>query len=69
MQTILVIDDDESLRDTIGVLLEQEGFKAVLAGDGRTGYELALKLKPELILFDLRLPSMNGTEVCKQLRT
>jgi DNA-binding response OmpR family regulator len=69
MQTILVIDDDESLRDTIGVLLEQEGFKAVLAGDGRTGYELALKLKPELILVDLRLPAMNGTEVCKQLRT
>ena len=35
MQTILVIDDDESLRDTIGVMLEQEGFKAVLVGDGR----------------------------------
>ena len=35
MQTILVIDDDESLRDTIGVMLEQEGFRAVLAGDGR----------------------------------
>ena len=35
MQTILVIDDDESLRDTIAVMLEQEGFRAVLAGDGR----------------------------------
>jgi DNA-binding response OmpR family regulator len=68
MQTILVIDDDESLRDTIGVLLEQEGFKAILVGDGKTGFEHALKLKPELILVDLRLPGMNGTEVCKQLR-
>ncbi len=68
MQTILVIDDDESLRDTIGVLLEQEGFKAILVGDGKTGFEHALKLKPELILVDLRLPRMNGTEVCKQLR-
>ena len=37
MQTILVIDDDESLRDTIGVMLEQEGFKTVLEGDGRQG--------------------------------
>ncbi|MCU1273585.1 MAG: two component transcriptional regulator, winged helix family, partial [Bryobacterales bacterium] len=44
MQTILVIDDDESLRDTIGVLLEQEGFRAVLVDDGRQGLEKALLL-------------------------
>ena len=36
MQTILVIDDDESLRDTIAMMLEQDGFRAVLAGDGAT---------------------------------
>jgi DNA-binding response OmpR family regulator len=65
---ILVIDDDESLRDTIGVMLEQEGFHAVLEGDGRTGFERALSLKPDLILVDLRLPGMTGVEICKQLR-
>jgi DNA-binding response OmpR family regulator len=68
MQTIEVIDDDESLRDTIGVLLEQEGFKAVLASDGRMGYENAVLIKPDLILVDLRLPGMSGVEICKQLR-
>ena len=68
MQTILVIDDDESLRDTIGVMLEQEGFRAVLAGDGREGFEMAVSLKPDLMLVDLRLPGMSGTEICKQLR-
>jgi DNA-binding response OmpR family regulator len=68
MQTIVVIDDDESLRDTIGVLLEQEGFRAVLAADGRTGYENAVFIKPDLILVDLRLPGMSGIEICKQLR-
>jgi len=68
MQTILVIDDDESLRDTIGVMLEQEGFRAVLVADGRAGYEKALLLKPDLILVDLRLPGMSGVEICKQLR-
>jgi DNA-binding response OmpR family regulator len=68
MQTILVIDDDESLRDTIGVMLEQEGFRAVLVADGRAGYEKSLLLKPDLILVDLRLPGMNGVEICKQLR-
>jgi DNA-binding response OmpR family regulator len=68
MQTVLVIDDDESLRDTIGVMLEQEGFRAVLAADGRSGYERAMTVKPDLLLVDLRLPGMSGTEICKQLR-
>src|SRR5712671_5835895 len=68
MQTILVIDDDESLRDTIGVLLEQEGFRAVLIENGREGFEKALLLKPDLVLVDLRLPGMSGVDICKQLR-
>jgi DNA-binding response OmpR family regulator len=68
MQSILVIDDDESLRDTIGVMLEQEGFRAVLEADGKAGFEKALLLKPDLVLVDLRLPSMNGVDICKQLR-
>src|SRR6476620_12771605 len=68
MQTLLVIDDDESLRDTIGVMLEQEGFRAVLAGDGRTGFDKAMTMKPDLVLVDLRLPGMSGVEICKQLR-
>ena len=68
MQTILVIDDDESLRDTIGVMLEQEGFHAELAADGRAGYDRALVLKPDLLLVDLRLPGMSGVEICRQLR-
>ena len=68
MQTILVIDDDENLRDTIAVMLEQEGFRAVMAGDGRTGFDKAITMKPDLVLVDLRLPGMSGVEICKQLR-
>src|SRR5579872_4369196 len=68
MQTILVIDDDESLRDTIGVMLEQEGFRAVLSGDGKAGFDKAVTSKPDLVLVDLRLPGMSGIEICKQLR-
>ena len=69
MQTILVIDDDDSLRDTIGVMLEQEGFRAVLAADGKSGFDKAVTLKPDLLLVDLRLPGMSGTDICKQLRS
>ena len=68
MQTILVIDDDESLRDTIAVMLEQEGFRAVQAADGRAGFEKAVTIKPDLVLVDLRLPGMSGAEICKHLR-
>ena len=68
MQTILVIDDDESLQDTIAVMLEQEGFRVLAAHDGKTGYERALMLKPDLLIVDLRLPGMSGADICKQLR-
>src|SRR4030095_15851767 len=55
-------------RDTIGVMLEQEGFRAELDADGRSGYDRALTLKPDLLLVDLRLPGMSGVEICRQLR-
>jgi len=67
-QTILVIDDDESLRDTIGLMLENEGFRPILVGDGTAGLEQAYAVKPHLILVDLRMPGLNGMEVCKRLR-
>lgn len=69
MITIQVIDDDESLRDTIAVLLEREGFRTIGQADGKSGLEAALTARPDLILVDLRLPILSGVEVCKQLRT
>ncbi|HTS50630.1 MAG TPA: response regulator transcription factor [Bryobacteraceae bacterium] len=68
METVLVIDDDCNVRDTIGVMLEQEGFHAVLADDGSVGVQQALAIKPGVILVDLRMPGLSGAEVCQQLR-
>jgi DNA-binding response OmpR family regulator len=68
METILVIDDDANLRDTLGVMLEREGFQPALAADGRSGFEQAIELKPNLILVDLSMPRLSGAEVCRQLR-
>jgi DNA-binding response OmpR family regulator len=68
MQTILVIDDDENLRDTIGLMLEKEDFRPILAADGKAGLQEAITMKPSLILVDLRMPGLSGVEVCKQLR-
>jgi DNA-binding response OmpR family regulator len=68
MQTVLVIDDDRNVRETVGMMLENEGFNPVLASDGAVGFKQALALKPELILVDLRMPGLSGAEVCQQLR-
>lgn len=68
MQTVLVIDDDEGLRDTIGLMLETEGFRPALADNGKTGLQQALSLRPDLVLVDLRMPGLGGIEVCKQIR-
>ncbi len=68
MQTILVIDDDDSLRDTIGLMLENEGFRPILAADGKTGLHEAFAANPALMLVDLRMPGLSGVEVCKRVR-
>jgi len=68
MPKILLVDDDESVRETLSVMLEREGYVPVLAHTGESGFEKALTLKPELVLVDLRLPGMSGVELCRQLR-
>jgi DNA-binding response OmpR family regulator len=68
MSKILLIDDDENLSDSIGLMLEREQFTPILAPDAETGFQKALSLKPELLLVDLRLPGMGGADLCKQLR-
>ena len=65
---ILIIDDDEGLRDSISLLLEQEGFRVLTAADGRTGYDMGLNMRPDLMIVDLRLPGMSGIEICRQIR-
>jgi DNA-binding response OmpR family regulator len=67
MQTILVVDNDERFRARLGFVLAQEGFAPVLTGDGRTGFETARVLQPQLILSELRLPGLSALELCQQL--
>ncbi|MGA3023394.1 MAG: response regulator transcription factor [Bryobacteraceae bacterium] len=66
--TVLVIDDDESLRDTVHLLLEREGFRVLSAADGNAGFNEAVTSRPDLLIVDLRLPGMSGIEICKQIR-
>lgn len=65
---ILVIEDEHSIATLISYNLQQAGFETIIANDGREGFNLAISESPSLIVLDLMLPSMDGVEVCKELR-
>jgi two-component system cell cycle response regulator DivK len=66
--TILLIEDNEQNCYLMTFLLESYKFSVVVANDGLTGIELAEQIKPDLILLDIQLPSMDGYDVAKSLR-
>ena len=67
-QTILVVEDEDTLRDELSYQLEQEGYRVVRAADGGQALERFRKEKPDLILLDLMLPVMSGVEVTRVVR-
>ena len=67
-ETILVVEDEPSLQETLAYNLEKQGYKVEAVGDGRSALEAARRLKPDLIVLDIMLPGMDGFEVCKILR-
>jgi len=67
-ETILVVEDEPSLQETLVYNLEKQGYTVVVAGDGQAALESARRLNPDLIILDIMLPGMDGFEVCKILR-
>ncbi len=68
-KTILIIEDDEKIADLIQLYLQKEEYRTVQAHDGVTGLELALRIKPDLIVLDRMLPEMEGLDVLKKVRS
>ncbi len=68
-QTILIVEDDPSISTLIRYNLEQAGYRALTAMDGRKALDLAAEQFPDLILLDIMLPGMDGTDVCRNLRS
>lgn len=66
--TILVVEDDESVRDVVRRYLERDGHEVMIAGNGTDGLRAAQDHAPDLVVLDVMLPGLDGFSVCKALR-
>lgn len=68
MEHVLLIDDEEALRESLTYTLVKEGYKVTSAGDGMSALKLFHKQVPDVIILDLMLPGIDGMEICWRLR-
>jgi two-component system, OmpR family, phosphate regulon response regulator PhoB len=65
---ILIIEDERALTEVLRYNLEREGFETIIAHEGQEGLRKAQTLLPDLVLLDLMLPTMNGLDICRELK-
>ena len=65
---VLVVDDDQALAEMLGIVLRKEGYEVATCGDGARALPMIRQFRPDLVLLDVMLPSMDGVEVCRLLR-
>lgn len=65
---IVVVDDDEGIRNLVKDVLEEENFKVIACQDTDEGYKRILKSKPDLVILDVKMPQIGGIELCRLLR-
>jgi DNA-binding NtrC family response regulator len=68
MAKILVIDDEQGIRNLLDTLLRRKGYDVVLAESGRQGLELFRRERPDVIVLDLKMPEMDGLTVLRQIK-
>jgi two-component system response regulator RegX3 len=68
LRRVLVVEDEQSLREPLVYLLEKEGYEVFEAADGNEAIELFRSTNPDIVLLDLMMPGMSGNEVCRVIR-
>jgi len=68
MKTILVIEDDEVARELMRMALERRGYKVAVAEDGIQGYDEAVRMRPDLIVTDIKMPAADGVHLVRRVR-
>ncbi len=67
-QTILIVDDEVNICELIRLYVEKEGYKAIIANDGKTAMDKFKSQAPDLVLLDIMLPIKDGWQVCREIR-
>ena len=67
-KTILIVDDEQPIRDILVYNLKKEGYNTIEASDGITAVDIAQQKRPDLILLDIMLPKLDGLSVCKRVK-
>ncbi len=67
-EKILVVDDDPNICELLRLYLEKEGFDVIIENDGISALDTFPKLQPDLVLLDIMLPSLDGWQVCREMR-
>lgn len=67
-QTVLIADDDPHIREVLRFALSREGYTVLEAKDGSQALDTAQQRKPDLLVLDIAMPGMDGTDVCRELR-
>ena len=65
---IVIVDDDEAIRELVADVLETENFKVIKCADTDEGYKRILKSQPDLVILDVKMPQIGGIELCRLLR-
>lgn len=68
LQRILVVEDDKNTANLVATYLQKEGFAVLVENNGATGLQVARSEKPNLVILDLMLPTIDGLEICRRLR-
>ncbi len=67
-RTVLVVEDEEDVREMLRIFLEHRGYRVVEAGDGEAAIEVAGRERPDLIVLDLQLPKLDGVTAAERIR-
>lgn len=67
-KTVLIVEDDKSIRELYAIALTNEGIDVITAEDGAEGVAIALEKKPSVIMFDINMPVMNGHDAAEKIR-
>jgi len=69
MKKVLIVEDQEDIREVIRITLELEDYELHDAANGEQGFRLARELRPDLVLSDVMMPGMDGLALCRQIKT